>query len=267
LTLIVDGDNPDIGSVVAISVQDAGSDWGVAHIVIINGGDNNAFAIINSVDGLGGVTMVTPIGSPGTGYNTVGNPHTTAGSGNITVMIVNNGGTGYSLLDTANIDAGNGDGSFTINSVVGPAYYIFSVDQGTPSFTIGGNHASDFPDTTTFGVFNSTSGNNGTYTVDGDAIYFVGDDLTTITVVEAIDDNSSAGYIDLSFGEVTGITKTNDGTGYSSASGVGVLGGTGTGLTLDITVGSGLTINVTEVQTGDSDLYVTLAYETITLHE
>lgn len=260
-----DGINPDIGGVSTLAIENGGTDWGAGQIVVITGGDGNALAIVNTVDGLGTVTQISIIGGPGTGYDVNNNPHTTTGDGNITTVIINSGGLGYAIGDTGGIDAGNGNATFIVTGIQG-TFPIVGIDQGLKKFIVTGDATGILSPTNTFTVIGST-GNDGTYTVD--SLFFSGGTgRTVIIVLEAIPDPTEDGHIDTSGGSVESITITNSGTGYSGSSGVPTKNPSGGGgaLTLDITVGSGLTLNITNVITGDGDLYVTLVYEIVDLH-
>ena len=108
--------------------------------------------------------------------------------------------------------AGAGYGNFTFEYSCSGSYSITGVNQGTKTFTVAESAASKFTDGTHFTISGST-GNDGTYTCDGDA---TGSGPTDIVVNEAIPDATVDGTISTIW---TVITAKHNSTSSFSQSG------------------------------------------------
>jgi len=96
-------------------------------------------------------------------------------------------------------------------AITATAYAIKEADDVADTFVIAGDVSAYFTDSTEFTVYNST-GNDGDYTVVGDATYSSGDDETTITVADVPDGTNDGNIRDgrIDVAAVTGMIKTTD---------------------------------------------------------
>ena len=174
--------------------------------------------------GVGGFSAATGVATSSSGSGTGLTLNTTVdGNGAITNVAINAAGSGYAIGETITIANSNAGGASTVDTLVGGTGYA----NGTAIATTGGGGS---------GLTLNLTTSNGVVT--GAAINAAGSGYAvddTITIVNA---NAS--------GAKTLGSISQGGTGYAAGSGIATTSaGSGTGLTVDVTVSSGVVSGVT----------------------
>ena len=192
-------------------------------------GDPTPGAVVSlgsiTASGLGGFTAGTDVATSGSATGTGLTVDTTVVDGAITAVALNQGGTDYLIGDTLTITNANAGGVATLN--------LGSLVTGTGGFsnatavaTTGGSGTGLTLDTTV-----DASGALTNLTVNAAGTGYAVDDTITIT-------NPNGGGV-----QTLGSIATA-GTGYADGTGIAVVGGGGTGLTVDLTTSAGVVTGV-----------------------
>ena len=174
--------------------------------------------------GVGGFSAATGVATSSSGSGTGLTLNTTVdGNGAITNVAINAAGSGYAIGETITIANSNAGGASTVDTLVGGTGYA----NGTAIATTGGGGS---------GLTLNLTTSNGVVTaaaINAAGSGYAVDD--TITIVNA---NAS--------GAKTLGSISQGGTGYAAGSGIATTSaGSGTGLTVDVTVSSGVVSGVT----------------------
>ena len=153
------------------------------------------------VDGLvgGGITWLDPVDWLDIVADDLSSPPTNPQDSDIYIIAGTPAGA-WSAFSTSEVVRWDSDDT---PEVEGTVHTIMAVDATADSFSIQGNHTSDFTTSVTFTVSGSTS-NDGSYTVTGSSTYDSNDDRTTITVAEDITSSIPDGQITVGYSPAIG---------------------------------------------------------------
>ena len=212
------------GAITAVALNQGGTDYLIGDTLTITNANAGGVATLNLgslVTGTGGfsnATAVATTGGSGTGLTL---DTTVDASGALTNLTVNAAGTGYANGETITLTNPNAGGVATTDTLVVGTGYI----DGTGLATTGGGGSGLTVDVTTSG------GQVTGVTVNAAGSGYAVDDTITIT-------NPNGGGV-----QTLGSIATA-GTGYADGTGIAVVGGGGTGLTVDLTTSAGVVTGV-----------------------
>jgi len=212
------------GAITAVALNQGGTDYLIGDTLTITNANAGGVATLNLgslVTGTGGfsnATAVATTGGSGTGLTL---DTTVDASGALTNLTVNAAGTGYANGETITLTNPNAGGVATTDTLVVGTGYI----DGTGLATTGGGGSGLTVDVTTSG------GQVTGVTVNAAGTGYAVDDTITIT-------NPNGGGV-----QTLGSIATA-GTGYADGTGIAVVGGGGTGLTVDLTTSAGVVTGV-----------------------
>ena len=213
------------GAITGIALNQAGTDYLIGDTLTITNANAGGVATLNLgslVTGTGGFTNATGVSTTGGSGSGLTLDTTVDASGALTNLTINAAGTGYVNGETITLTNPNAGGVSTTDTLVVGTGYI----NGTGLATTGGGGSGLTVDVTT------SSGQVTGVTVNAAGTGYSVDDTITIT-------NPNGGGV-----QTLGSISTG-GTGYADGTGIAVLGGGGTGLTVDLTTSAGVVTGVT----------------------
>ena len=212
------------GAITAVALNQGGTDYLIGDTLTITNANAGGVATLNLgslVTGTGGFTNATGVSTTGGSGTGLTLDTTVDASGALTNLTVNAAGTGYANGETITLTNPNAGGVATTDTLVVGTGYI----NGTGLATTGGGGSGLTVDVTTSG------GQVTGVTVNAAGTGYAVDDTITIT-------NPNGGGV-----QTLGSIATA-GTGYADGTGIAVVGGGGTGLTVDLTTSAGVVTGV-----------------------
>lgn len=205
----------------------------------------------------------------GTGYGQVALGYASGDGGVISSITLNGAGTGYSASDVLTITGGTG-GTATVDSANALGDNAITGVNSTPTYGGSGYTVNDVlnvisgmgngsvivtsVDTTgPISSLNGTPSNPGTGYTNGDTVTISAGNNDATVYISGVDGG----------GGVTSFYLTASGSGYSTGSGIGTSGGTGSGFQVQIdTVSASLAVTGISLNNGGSGYYVGTGFST-----
>ena len=212
------------GALTNVTINAAGSGYAIGETLTITNPNAGGVATVDTLVGGTGYANGTAIATTGGGGSSLSLDITTS-NGVVTGATVNAAGTGYAVDDTITIVNANSTGIKTLGSIA-------TAGTGYANGTAIATSASASGSAATVDITVDGSGAVTGVTINDDGLNYAASEVLTITNANASGVKTLAG--------------SGGGTGYTAANGIATTSsGSGTGLTVDVTVSNGVVTGVT----------------------